>query len=192
MKDEPQARRLRRAIYGSQHGLIGVHSALRPAPGERRLACHRYAYFEYPRRVRAAAAWCLASSAEGREAFSCAHLLTCGRRIKENAAPVVELWADADECAEGLLADAGVPSPTAVVESSTGRAHLFWRLRRPVAPRQAESLNRRLLLAVGADKSGWDLSQLLRPPGTRNRKYEAAPAVRLLELDEDTSYHPRE
>jgi hypothetical protein len=45
---------------------------------------------------------------------------------------------------------------------------------------------------VGADRSGWDLSQLLRPPGTRNRKYAEAPEVRLLEPDEEASYHPRE
>ena len=56
----------------------------------------------------------------------------------------------------------------------------------------AEELNRRLLATVGADCFGWDLSQLLRPPGTRNRKYEEAPTVRFLELDEGTSYHPRE
>jgi hypothetical protein len=65
-------------------------------------------------------------------------------------------------------------------------------LRRTVSPHKAEELNRRLLVAVGADRSGWDLSQLLRPPGTRNRKYEGAPPVRLVELDEGTSYHPRE
>ncbi len=177
-----------RALYGSQRGLICVHSALRPAPGSKRLSRHRSRFFEYPARARRAAEWCLANSEEGLEAYFCAHLLLARRRVKANAAPVLALWADADGAA--LPPDA--PEPTAIVESSPGRAHLFWRLTRPVSPARAEELNRRLLVAVGADRSGWDLSQLLRPPGTRNRKYENAPAVRLLELDPDAGYHPRE
>lgn len=79
-----------------------------------------------------------------------------------------------------------------MVESSPGRAHLFWRLTRQIEPNRAEDLNRRLLIAADADRSGWDLSQLLRPPGTRNHKYENTPSVKLLELDEDVRYHPRE
>ena len=177
-----------RALYGSQRGLIGVHSALRPAPGSKRLSRHRSRFFDYPAHVPAAAAWCLGNSDDGLEAYFCAHLLLGKRRVKENAAPVLALWADADGTAPGP----GSPEPTAVVESSPGHAHLFWRLTRPISPQRAEGLNRRLLLAVGADRSGWDLSQLLRPPGTRNRKYEEAPTVRLLELDLGVGYHPRE
>ena len=58
--------------------------------------------------------------------------------------------------------------------------------------RKAEELNRRLLVAARADRSGWDLTQLLRPPGTRNRKYQAAPRVRLVEMEHGLSYHPCE
>lgn len=192
--DHVHTQMLWRALYGEQPGLIGVHSALRPVPGDTRLSRHRPAFFEYPKRARAAAAWCLHYSEAGFESFFCAHLLTSRRRTKANAAPVLSLWADADEfplrvC--GGLAD-GAPPPTAIVESSPGQAHLFWRLRRPVSPEAAESLNRRLLIAVGADRSGWDLSQLLRPPVTKNHKYEPSPIVRLVELDEGISYHPRE
>ena len=58
--------------------------------------------------------------------------------------------------------------------------------------RKAEELNRRLLVAARADRSGWDLTQLLRPPGARNRKYQAAPRVRLVEMEHGLSYHPCE
>ena len=177
------------ALYGPQRGLLGVHSALRLAPGSRRLSRHRSCFFDYPRHSRAAAEWCLDSAEDGLETYFCAHLLLAKRRVKANAAPVLALWADADGAAPGF--DAGVPPPTAIVESSPGRAHLFWRLTRPISPPRAEEFNRRLLLAVGADRSGWDLGQLLRPPGTRNRKYGPAPPVRLLELNDDR-YHPRE
>ncbi len=177
-----------RTLYGTQRGLIGVHSALRPSAGSRRLSRHRSRFFPYPNRAPAAAEWCLQNSKAGLETYFCAHLLLARRRIKANAAPVLALWADAD----GVAIHAGAPEPTVIVESSPGHAHLFWRLTRPVPPPRAEDLNRRLLAAVGADRSGWDLSQLLRPPGTRNRKYEDSPRVRLLSLDAGIAYHPRE
>jgi len=78
-----------------------------------------------------------------------------------------------------------------VVETSPGRRHLFWRLGHPLPAGAAEALNRRFTYAAGADRSGWELGQLLRPPGTRNFKYRTAAAVRLLELT-DVPYHPRE
>jgi P4 family phage/plasmid primase-like protien len=55
----------------------------------------------------------------------------------------------------------------------------------PVPPEIGEDLNRRLAHALGADKSGWDLTQLLRPPGTKNRKYPDTPAVEVEELEEN-------
>jgi hypothetical protein len=85
-----------RAIYGSRRGLIGVHSALRPNPGSGRLERQRPSFFAYPERALAAARWCLGRSDQGLEAYFCAHLLTGRRRTKENAAPVVALWTDAD------------------------------------------------------------------------------------------------
>jgi hypothetical protein len=182
-----EATTLWRALYGSRRGLIGVHSALRPHPGSVRLERHRPSFFAYPDGALSAARWCLKGSDGGLEAYFCAHLLTGRRRTKENAAPVVALWADAD----GPIPP-GAPEPTAIVETSPGHAHLFWRLRSPVCPQKAEQLNRRLTAAVGADRSGWDLTQLLRPPGTLNRKYETTPEVRLVKLDQETSYHPRE
>lgn len=171
---------------GSPGGYLGLFSALRPASGAGLSDC-RSAYFEYPSWLREAEEWCLARSAEGRETYFCAHLLTKRRRIQEHAAPVLSLWADAD----GSCLPDHVPEPSAVVETSPGRRHLFWRLDRPLPPREAEVLNRRLSRAIGADPSGWDLGQLLRSPGTQNRKYRPAPPVRLLKLTGD-SYHPRE
>ena len=182
-------RTLWRTLYGTANpgGYVGLLCGVREQRLAGRLSDPRSAYFEYPGRAAAAEAWCLERSIEGREAYFCAHLLTARRRTKEHAAPVLALWADAD----GSVPPVGAPEPTAIVESSPGRRHLFWRLSRPLPPREAETLNRRLSRAVGADPSGWDLGQLLRPPGTRNRKYSPAPPVRLLKLTGDR-YHPRE
>ncbi len=52
-------------------------------------------------------------------------------------------------------------------------------------------MNRRLALAMGGDRSGWDLTQLLRPPGTHNHKYPDAPLVVLREIT-GAAYDPDE
>lgn len=146
-------RTLWQSLYGGKEdgGYLGLLCAVRPAPGVGKLREPRSAYFEYPRRARDAEAWCLKRSAKGHEVYFCAHLQTACRRTKGHAAPVLTLWADAD----GSSPPSEVPEPTAVVESSPGRRHLFWRLSRPLPAREAEALNRRLSYALDADRSGW-------------------------------------
>lgn len=180
--------RLWRTIFDESPGMLALFAGRRGGQHTKgRLTSPRTRFFRYPDQAVEAARWGFASSEQGLEAYFCAHLLTACRRKKEAAAPVLALWADADG---PVPADA--PEPTAVVESSPGHAHLFWRLRRPLSPTAAEVLNRRLVLSLGADPTGWDLSQLLRPPGTRNLKYEARPTVELAFLDEGAVYHERE
>jgi RepB DNA-primase from phage plasmid len=58
-------------------------------------------------------------------------------------------------------------------------------------PQEAELLNQRLAYAMGADASGWDLTQLLRVPGTPNRKYLEAPVVKVVALRK-MRYDPEE
>lgn len=70
--------------------------------------------------------------------------------------------------------------PTLAVTSSPGRYQSLWQLARPVPAATHEDLNRRLTYSVGADKGGWDLSQVLRLPGTRNLKYTYPSTVRIL------------
>jgi hypothetical protein len=60
-----------------------------------------------------------------------------------------------------------------------------------VGPKEGEELNRRLAYAMDADLSGWDLTQLLRVPGTRNRKYQDAPVIELAHVS-GNSYNPAE
>src|SRR5205823_811982 len=85
----------------------------------------------------------------------------------------------------GELPD-GVPPPSVLIASSPGRLQAYWRLREPVPPPVGERCNRLLGLALGADPSGWDLTQLLRIPGTRNYKYPDAPMVTVLSLTAQT------
>jgi hypothetical protein len=139
----------------------------------------RSAFLAYPAQIEEAVRWCLRETGADREVYHCAHLLTARRRVKDNAAPLFALYVDGD----GAKTGDGLPEPTAVVESSPGREQFYWILTEPVAPEVGELLNRRLALAMGADLSGHDLTQLLRPPGTRNFKYPHAPTVRLAEIN---------
>jgi RepB DNA-primase from phage plasmid len=116
-----------------------------------------------------AAAYLEAESAEGRDAYFGVHLFKRpGTRKAESAAEILSLWVDGD----GARVPGSWPQPTAVVESSPGRHHFYWRLTRPIAPEQAAQLNRRLCYSMGGDKGKWGLGTVLRAPGTLNYKRE--------------------
>jgi hypothetical protein len=173
-------RALARHAFGDSCGVLAVFTGDRLEPGSKTLSDTRSSYFEYPCGLGRAEYLCAAEDAAGREVYLCAHLLTGRRRVKANAAPLSALYVDGD----GARVPAWMLEPTAVVRSSPGREQFYWRLTSPVGPEEGETMNRRLAYAVGADHSGWDLTQLLRVPGTRNRKYPGAPLVRLVDLSE--------
>src|SRR5215208_1838273 len=163
-------------VFGDERGLLAI--------------CHtddpnfRTQFFNYPAAADKAAEWALEKAQNGREVYFCAHLLTDPRRIKENATAVHTLWGDLDnaEVPEGEI------TPTAVVQSSPNRFHCYWRLTDSIPPQAAELLNKRLALEIGADPSGFDLTQLLRVPGTANYKHEGSPVVGVQRLDQSRTY----
>ena len=170
-----QAQELWHHIFGDERGILAL-SYTQPVES----ADFHHEYFDYPDQAGQAAERAHELSEAGYNVWHCAHLLTSRRRIKENAAPMTALYVDGD----GAKVPDWLPQPTAVVASSPGREQLYWRLTMPVPPEVGENLNRRLAYAMGADKSGWDRSQLLRPPGTRNYKYPDAPTVEGQDLGE--------
>ena len=62
------------------------------------------------------------------------------------------------------------PSPSAIVASSQGRHHVYWRLREPVNKHRQEELISNIALDVGADTVAIDTSRLLRLPTFCNKK----------------------
>jgi len=106
----------------------------------------------------------------GHNMYYCAQLLTIKSRTKDDVAPVSQVWADLDSCPpERMLVE-----PSITIESSPGRYQALWRLEKAIDPFSAEDISRRIAYyhaADGADKSGWDLTQLLRIPFTYNYKY---------------------
>jgi len=174
-----------RHVFGEERGLLHIFAARRSGDA---LTDPRPANYNYPDAAEAAAEWAAAKSAEGREVYFCAHLLTSPQRRKEYAGPISALWGELDggEVPDGALL------PSAVVESSTGHFHLYWFLTDAIPPEAAERLNKGLADQIGADPSGFDLTQLLRVPGTVNYKYPEKPVVRILNINPELTYSPAE
>lgn len=119
-----------------------------------------------------------------KDLYWCCHGFSKNRRLKRYAEIPQLLWADLDESdprkTEGLM-------PSIAIESSPGRFYGIWRL----DGFMSEELNRRLTYHLKADPGGWDLTQVIRVPGTSNYKYESTPRVKMLWMD-GPSYTPKE
>lgn len=104
------------------------------------------------------------------------------------------IWADFDgrvpnpnkeEDKEKLAA---VPSPTMKIQSSNkDRQHWYWNLNFfETNPDDLEKLTRALTYHLGADLSGWDYQQVLRPPGTIHHKTDKTVKI-LSQIDSKVS-----
>lgn len=113
-----------------------------------------------------------------RDLYFCPHGFTKPDRKKEYAVPPKLLWSDMDAADPRKV----TPAPSIAIESSPGRYVGIWLTDKPVT----EELNRRLAYTIGADKSGWDLTQVLRVPGTTNYKYDSQPKTRFIYTDQPT------
>ena len=68
------------------------------------------------------------------------------------------------------LISSNYPSPSAIVASSHGRHHVYWRLREPINKHRQEELIFNIARDVGADTVATDTSRLLRLPTFCNKK----------------------
>jgi hypothetical protein len=109
---------------------------------------------------------------DDKDIYFCPHGFNKKTRKREYAVAPLLLWADLDEATPHGMR----PKPTIALESSPGRFVGFWYTDKPVS----DDINRQLTYALGADKGGWDYTQVLRVPGTTNYKYKSRPTVRVL------------
>ena len=173
-------------LFSQEHGYLSVFSGIRATPDAKRLTATHTKAFPFPAAAAFAERWLQEQTADPRrEVYVCGHLLTDRKRVKANSAPLTAAYVDGD----GAQVPPHLPQPTATVRTSPGREQFYWRFTHPVAPEVGEEINRRLAYALGADKGGWDLTQLLRAPGFPNRKYAGEPCVELVTLT-DTAYDP--
>jgi hypothetical protein len=112
----------------------------------------------------------------------CPMLLDKRSRKKENVSITPGAWSDLDTCEpERLHID-----PSIVIESSPGRFQAIWKFEKTVPPDDAENISQRIAYEhadEGADRSGWDLTQLLRMPYTYNYKYASEPLITVVEAN---------
>jgi len=107
-----------------------------------------------------------------KDLYFCPHGFNEPRRHKSCVALPRLLWSDMDE----VDPRKAKIKPTIALESSPGRFVGLWIVDKKIE----ESTNRRLTYLLGSDVSGWDLTQVLRIPGTLNYKYSSKPKVRTL------------
>lgn len=98
------------------------------------------------------------------------------RRSVKYATECPYLWADLDPVSPHNC----FIKPSIAWESSPGRYQCIWLLSDEITPLDHDELNKRMTYAVEADKSGWDITQVLRLPGTLNHKYVEKPPVKLM------------
>lgn len=106
------------------------------------------------------------------DVYFCPLPFTKRKRAKNFVARSHFLWSDIDNGDYKLI------PPSILWESSPGRFQGLWRVDE-LTPAEAAEQSRSLAYRLGADKGGWDLTQVLRIPGTRNFKYDPPPTVTL-------------
>jgi hypothetical protein len=115
-------------------------------------------------------------NSRGKNVYFCPNSFNKARRHISGAIGGRMLWADLD----AVVPDLCNPVPSIAIESSSKRYVGLWLLDVHLDAEELTKLNRSLTYRLGADKGGWDYTQVLRLPGTRNFKYSPAPIVNLL------------
>jgi hypothetical protein len=124
------------------------------------------------------------------DVYFCPNLFSRPRRRKGLVLPSCWLYADLDGVKPPTVDDPlmrkrktnnnPVLEPTIAWESSPGRYQALWHIDKYLSGEAHSRVNQKLTYALGADKGGWDITQVLRVPGTRNHKYDGKPEVKLL------------
>lgn len=114
--------------------------------------------------------------------YWCPVIFSGPHRQEQLAQEEYALWADLDEADPHRVSPRW--KPTVAWETSPGRYQALWLLKDPVeedlyGAARAAGENRLMTHMLGADPSGWDITQLLRVPGWANHKPEySAPGRR--------------
>ncbi len=178
-----QSEKFIHTLFGDHRGVMFVWTLDRTLPKGSRHAQSDDAFF-YPDEASQAVQHIAQSDILGKDVYLAPQLFKTkeGRRRKENVALCPVAWADLDTAPPDQVS----PAPSLVTETSPGRYHGYWRLERACEPSEAEEISRRIAHAhrdIGCDPSGWDLTQLLRVPGTHNHKYPESPEVTVASFD---------
>ncbi len=134
--------------------------------------------FKWPAQLDQIQKWIKDSVKNQMDIYWCPNVLKGNRRVEDNVRSMKVLYADMDEANPGNLP--GDLQPSMAWETSPGRYAALWLLDEKIGATTGLILNKRLTYYINADKSGWDATQVLRIPGTRNYKYKDSPKGSLL------------
>jgi hypothetical protein len=124
-------------------------------------------FLEYPEQVPTAVE-AINKYSSSHEIYVSPALYSHKRAVKETFKVSQVLWCDFDG---NTPAKFDIPPSLSIRSSEEGHNHTYWRLDTPITdPTLLEDYNRRLTFKYEADASGWDATQVLRPPYTVNHK----------------------
>jgi uncharacterized membrane protein len=164
----PDARRQREAVFRLAFGRLEGYICIATMSATKARKFEQE-FFAYPQDMEVMLDF-IESCLIGHNIYFCPQILDSKKREKANVSGTPNIWADLDFCSPDKVA---IP-PSVILESSPERYQALWCLEKPMDPDDAEDLSRRIAYKhaeEGADRSGWDLTQLLRVPLTYNYKY---------------------
>lgn len=160
-----------KAVWGSHNGFVFV-------PRKRKGVWDEGEAFSYPDSWDSIKNRVEKSVIDGWDTYWCPLLFDKPKRLKENVSPTCNiLWADLDAVNPTKL---GALKPTVAWASSDERYQALWALDARESTLTVEGVNKDLSYHIGADKGGWDITQVLRVPGTKNYKYSPPQDGKLL------------
>jgi len=127
--------------------------------------------YSWPKQKRGVLRGVLESEALGANCFFSPAVFSAASPVKEDVKGTNVFWVDFDGNAPEIVPE-GVPEPHLKVQSSLpGHEHWYWKMNSFIdSIKVIDEHNRALAYHLGADTSGWDADQLLRPIHTTNRK----------------------
>jgi hypothetical protein len=167
-------------------------------------------YYEWPKSKPSVIQHVLTRNAEGKDVFFSPAIYSKSvipklRRkeatAKDDILGTNVVWAEYDgnapdwDSTETFEAASGAPTPAEgpvlgpptlrVQSSSMRKQHVYWRLKEFTTDiLKVEGINRAIAYQTDADKSGWDINQVLRPIETNNHKYTSENVVIVAEETE--------
>lgn len=177
--DLNKALRIMSRAWGPQDGYVffpHINRQEQLAAGERRAGFHENRAFKWPQEKKQILQH-MRDNLDN-DLYWCPSVFEGSDRKTELAMDEHALWADLDEADPRGLKGNQDFRPTVAWESSPGRYQALWMGNPDIGDFQGASWpgneNQRLTYHLGADKSGWDTTQLLRIPGWPNHKPEYA------------------
>jgi len=156
-------------IWGDEEGCVYLPVKEQTADG---LPKVKKFFYRWPEQRESVAKFLLKwSAAENCEVFFSPALYKSMSAKNANVLGSRVVWAEFDGNFPSPWPEDIAPKPSVEVQSSTDRnRHAYWVLDDFTEPKEIERINRSLAYALGADTSGWDANQFLRPPYSMHRK----------------------